>query len=247
MIIVKTNLKSGFTLMEMMVVTLIVSIILISTIDVASRAFDAKFKFDNIAKARQEKVDITSRITSKIKEASAVYTSSQTITIPANGSNVSVVGENETLAVLVPKFDSNGNVVQPTPGTTTLFTGIAFTIIPAATWYNDNENHKYDGKYVLLETTADFNLGVSAADALKVTGALPTSWSGGQTYLLADNLKPAVTDNLGNIPFDVESDMVSFAFVPKGEHIYFPSADGTEEIDDGPNLTSCTFRNYRIN
>ncbi len=83
-----------------------------------------------------------------------------------------------------------------------------FSIIPEADW-----NGGTSGEYVLIETNYDVNLGTAVNDPLKITDALPSSWSGGKSYLVAKDFVPANLSTMGTSAFDVQDGVVTFAFV----------------------------------
>ena len=233
----KKNAKSGITLTEAVIVCLITGFLAISAADMISSSFESEIAYSKNIRARQYKNVISEMISSQVKEASKAYYHPLTLSIPFKSNTYTVLPEENSLAVLIPKFDSNGNIIQPSSGTTT-FTGIAFSII--------SDPDKNDGSYILIETNTEFNLATNLNDPFVLTGSLPTDWGTGTTYVIADNLIPAFFTNLGNNEFDVEGDMVNFAFVPKNGNIYFSSNAGSLSINDGEYLTRCKFRNFRI-
>ncbi len=228
--------KNGINLTELIMVCVITGFILLSTSEMMQASFQGQIDYNKNLSVKQYKNVVSERISSKIREAAKAYYSTLSLSIPYNGYSYSVVPEQEALAVLIPKFDSSGDIVQPSSGMTT-FAGVAFSIIA-----DPEEN----GSYILVETHAEFDLATSTSDPLAITVTLPSSWSGGQSYVIAKNLQPASFTNLGSTAFDVEGDMANYAFVPSGEDLFFPSPSGTTSIDDGEYLTRCQFRNYRI-
>lgn len=232
---IKTS-KKGLTLLELLIVCVIMATILVPCVGMLTEAFKSQVDIEQDIKTRQTKIDISQMILSKIREGSASYYSGNSLSLPINGSTVSVSPEDNTLAVLTPVFDSSGNLVQPSTNVTR-FNAIAFSILPK----------QGSSNYQLWEVRATLDLQVSSADALKTTQTLPSSWSNAQSYLVSDELKPANMTNMEQTAFDVEGDSVSFSFVPKDEVIYFPSSQGgSTSIDDSRYITACTLRNYRI-
>jgi len=225
--------------MELLITLVISSILLIGAIDMTAFLFNQNVTFNNDVQAMQSKTISAERITTKIREAASRYDNGIVITLPVEGASVQVTTGNESIAVFVPKFDSSGNVEQPTSSTTS-FKGIAFSIIPEADW-----NGGTSGKYVLIETNYDVNLATAANDPLKITASLPNNWSSGQSYLIAKDFVPANLSTMGIKAFDVQDDLVTFAFVPTPDAIYFASSDGAENIDDKAYLTAVNLRNYR--
>lgn len=218
----------------------IISILLLGTIDMTSVMFNQQAIYNNDVQAKQAKNISNERILSKIREAASVYNENVIIDIPLESSTYKITTGEDSIAVMVPKFDSTGNVSQPT-STSTNFTGIAFSIIPESNW-----NGKSNGKYVLIETNFDITLNTTAADPLKITQSLPLNWTSGESYLIAENLEPANLSYMGQKAFDIEGDLVTFAFVPNPNCVYFGSPDGSKTINDKPFLASTQFRNYRV-
>ncbi|OGI00616.1 MAG: hypothetical protein A2Y25_04490 [Candidatus Melainabacteria bacterium GWF2_37_15] len=236
----KNLAKNGLSLIELIIVCMITGVLLLSTAEISSRAFEAQVGHNLSTRAKQNKNAISERISSKVKEAVKAYYSPLTVSIPFEGYVYSLNAEQNCLAVLIPKFDEDGDFIQPSAGTTT-FTGVAFSIVL--------DPEEDDGTYVLIETNAEFDLATSLSDPLAISVPLPSDWSGGESFVLADNLSPGNFTNLGGIAFDVkdpEKDTVDFAFVPYGGNVYFPSPTGTVNINDSDYLTRCQFRNYRI-
>ena len=120
------------------------------------------------------------------------------------------------------------------------FTAIAFSLIPEADW-----NGEASGKYVLIETNYDVSLTTDSDDPLKIIGTLPSNWSSGKSYLIAKDFLPANLSTMGTKAFDVQDDLVTFAFVPTPNAVYFASANGVENINDRAYLAAVNFRNYR--
>lgn len=246
----KYSVKKGITVTEMLVVCVITGVLMLSTVYMTNNAFIGQDEYNKNINARQQKNFISERISSQVKEAAKVYYSPLYLFVPLGNYNYYVMPERNSLAVLIPKFDSTGTLVQPSAGVTT-FTGVAFSILPK--YLIDYNSHDYSN-YVVLETTAEFNLATSQSDPLAITGILPTNWGipGSKSNILAENLKPGNFTNLGHNAFalSLENDnttvkYVNFAFVPQGDDIYFPSSYGNENIDDSEYLTRCQFRNYR--
>ena len=236
--------NKGFNLIELVIVCLITSLLTLATVEVANNAFEAQAGHNLNTRAKQNKNAISERISSKIKETSKAYYSPLAVSIPLGGSIYSLTAEQECLAVIIPKFDEFGDLIQPSAGTTT-FTGVAFSIIL--------DPDKDDGTYVLVETNAEFDLATNLSDPVTLTDAqaetMPTDWSSGESFVLADNLSPGNFATLGGTAFNVDvlsKDRVDFAFVPYKGKVYFPSSSGTVNIDDTGYLTRCKFRNYRI-
>ena len=239
--ILPTCYKSGISLTEAIIVCLMTSILTLSAVEMISHAFGSQVAVSKNVKARQYKNNLSERISSKIKEGSKPYYSTLSLYIPIREYSYSVQPEVDSLAVLIPKFNTDGSIVQPSTNVTT-FIGVAFSIVPQ---YMVDPN-KDTNSYVMVETTVEFDLVSSASDPVVINQTLPTDWSGGESYVLAENLLPATFKNLGTEAFDVEGDQVNFAFVPASGNIYFPSYYGTKTIDDSQYLTRIQFRNFRI-
>lgn len=237
----KLSYKKGVNLMELLITLVITGVLLIGIIDMTAFLLNQNVTFNDDVLAMQSKSISSERITSKIREAANRYNNGVVITLPAEGASVQVTTGNEAVAVFVPKFDSSGNVEQPSSSTTS-FKGIAFSIIPEADW-----NGGTSGKYVLIETNYDINLATASDDPLKITSTLPSDWSSGKSYLIAKDFVPANLSTMGTKAFDVQDDLVTFAFVPTPNAIYFASDNGVKNIDDKAYLNTINFRNYRRN
>lgn len=234
----KKHSKKALTLIELLMVCTIMGFMLVPTIGMMSEAFNAQVGIEGDIHSKQSKAGVEQVIFSKLIEASSVYYFANNLSILINGTMVTLSPEENAIAVLIPQMDDDGNVIQPSTNVTS-FLGVAFSIVPASSW-GDNSD-----KYVLLESEADFDLQVSSVDPLQITQSLPDQWSTATTYLVADNLMPAEMTNLGTTAFDVENNIVSYAFVPQDGLLYFPAPDGIEIVDDSQFLTSCMFRNFR--
>ena len=231
--------RKGLSLTEAVIVCLITAVLTLSAVEMLSHAFAGEVGINKNIRARQYKNAISERISSKIKEGSKPYYSTLSLSIPINESLYSVQPEAEALAVLIPKFNADGTVVQPSTGVTT-FKGVAFSIVPGSVVDSDKTD------YVLLETNAEFDLSTNLSDPITISESLPTDWGSGESYVLAENLKPANFTNLGSDAFDVEGNQVNFAFIPMEGNVYFPSSSGSQNINDGKYITRCQFRNFRI-
>lgn len=238
----KVSIKKGFSLLETLMVTLIMGFLLLATMDMLSSAFNAQAHLEKDIKTKQSKVIASEKIVSIAREASAALYSTSTLTIPVKSSIITVTPENQSLAIFVPKFDSNGAVIRPTSSSTS-FEAIAYSIVPKSYWDSTSTG---SSDYILVETHMDVNLATTAIDALKITQTLPSDFSSGVTYLLAEDFKPAQMTKIGTTAFDVEGDMVSFSLVPRDGFVYFPSSNGTITVDDSRYLTSFKFKNFRI-
>lgn len=238
---VLTSKHKGFTLSELLVVSLMTAMVTLASIDMIAQCFQVEVSYNKYLKAKQTKNNISGRIINKIKETTKTYYNGTSLQIPISGTVVSVDAENETLAVLLPKFDSNGDIIQPNSNTTT-FKAVAFSVIAKSVIDSNAENDTF----VLVETSTEFDLTVTLDNPLYIQDSLPTDWSSGKSQVLADNLRPANFENLYHTLFDIEGDMVNFAFVPKDGYVYFPSSQGTESIDDSEYITRCQFENFRI-
>jgi len=227
--------------MELLMALAITGVMLIGTINLTSSLFNEHVTFNNDVLAMQSKSISAEKITTKIREAASRYNNDVSITLPVEDASVQVMTGNESIAVFVPKFDASGNVLQPSSSTTS-FKGIAFSIIPEADWDGSSS-----GKYVLIETNYDVDLTTSSEDPLKITSSLPADWSGGKSYLIAKDFVPATLSTMGTRSFDVQDDLVTFAFVPTPKAIYFASANGAKNVDDKAYLNTVNFRNYRRN
>lgn len=236
--------KKGFSLIEAIVASAILGIMMVSTVDFMSSFMLAESTFNNEISNKQNKLNLFERLSSSIKPASYVYQPDTSLIIPTQSSTTYVKNEVNAIAVLVPKFNADGTLKMA--GTNiTQFSGVAFSIIPRKTWDGTNSN-----KYVLVQTILDdstMNIATDPNDSLQIM-AIPTpNWSTGKSYLLADDLKPATTYNMGDNAFSTEADRdkIKFSFIPKADGTYFPSTAGTEMIDDNQYMMSVSLRNWR--
>lgn len=236
--------KKGFSLIEAIVASAVLGIMMVSTIDFMSSFMVAESTFNNEIANRQDKLNLLERLSSSIKPATYVYKPDTTIYIPTQNSTTSVTNNVNAIAVLVPKFNADGTLKMA--GTNiTQFSGVAFSIIPRKTWDGTNSN-----KYVLLQTILDnssLDISTDPNDSLQIMVVPTTNWANGKSYVLADDLMPATTTNMGNDAFATETDRdkVKFSFIPKANGTYFPSDSGTEMIDDNQYMMSVSLRNWR--
>ncbi|HSA06466.1 MAG TPA: hypothetical protein P5556_04745 [Candidatus Gastranaerophilales bacterium] len=233
----KNTYRKGITLIETLLVCLITGLLAFSASQILAGSYEAQIGYNKNIRAKQHKNSISERISSRVKEAAKAYYSPLTISVSFKDTIYDVLPENNSLAVMIPKFDLNGEVIKPSSGVTT-FIGVAFSIIP--------DPDKQDGTYILIETNAEFDLATSLSDPFVINQSLPESWEAGESYVISDNLMPATFSNLGTDAFDVEGDMVNFAFAPINGNIYFPSDSGSISVNDGEYITRCQFRNFRI-
>lgn len=231
--------KKGVNLIELLITLVITAFLLMGATGMIASLFQQDASFTNDIEAKQSKMISLERISTKIREASTVYNKGTSIAIPAEGSSVSVTTGTESLAVFIPKFDSSGNIIQPSSSSTS-FTGIAFSIIPEADW-----NGGDSGNYVLIETNCDFTLTTASNDPLKVISTYPSDWSGGNSYLISKDFVPASLSTMETDAFNVQDNIVTYAFVPTPKAIYFASDEGVENIQDEAYLTTVNFRNFR--
>lgn len=224
--------------MELLVTLVVTGILLIGTIDMMSNLFEEHATYNDDIQAKQSKMISNERITTKIREGANIYGNGTVLTIPTQISSTSVTTGNRAVAVLVPQFDSAGNLIQPS-GTTTSFKGVAFSIITQSQWDGTS------GDYVLIETEYNVNLTIDSTDSLLVSGTLPNNWSTGKSYLIEKDLKPATFTTMGTQAFNVQGNIVTFAFVPTPKAIYFASTSGVANIDDRLYLNTVNFRNFR--
>jgi len=231
--------KKGFTFIELVICFAILGFMLLSAFEMFASAYFANADVVNEISSRQSKLALIERLNNKIREAAAVYSEGFYIMIPTVDGTYSADVGTETIAVLIPKFDNSGNLIQPGPNQTT-FTGVAFTILPKFDWDGSSTQD-----YALIETNYEVNLNISNSNSLKISDTLPTNWSLGQSYLLAENLKPAILTKAGTNQFDLENNIVKYSFVPDSKALYFASESGTVTKDDSMFLNTVTFRNLK--
>ncbi len=235
--------KKALGLIELLIAFVLLALIVAPTVDVLSKSFDAQTKVLSSIFSKQKKISASERVVSEIKEAVYVYNSGTSLTIPTETSSTEVTTGTNSVAVLVPTFDSDGDI--SVSGSDTVFRGVAFSIVPASTWNGGSSD-----KYVFVETVyegTDLTLSVSSDDKFSIETTPPADWSGGESYVLGENFYPATFTYLGTNAFNINSDRneIKFAFYPKGEKTYFPSDQGSDTLDETPYLTSVTLRNWR--
>lgn len=232
------------TLMEALIVSVIIAIVALPTIDLMSKMVVSEDTFNNDINSKENKTAVTEKIITSVMPASYIYPANKYIIIPRNSGNyVSVATNRQTLAVLIPKFLSDGSLNMPS-STQTSFKGIAFSIIPESIWNGGNSS-----KYVLVQTVIDdpsFNLTIDPNDTLKITTSPPINWSQGKSFIIATNLKPAVFTNQ-TMAFNPNSlrNSLQFSFVPMADGLYFSSAYGSKTINDSKFVSSVNLRNWR--
>lgn len=200
-------IKYGMNLLEAVIATAITTLILISTVNMMSSMIGSDVSFKKEVQVNQTNLNISEKILNDTKFAAYTYPFNTNITIPIT-SNSSTTLQNgvNAIAVLTPIFDSQGNVstssCSPGPQCTN-FSGTAFSVIPATTWYGGTSYKNY----VLIETMA-FNTGTSVRsnqnDPLIIststsTPTPPTNWSGGTSYLISNNLVPDDFSQFGTL------------------------------------------------
>lgn len=236
----KKMFKNGLSLAELLTVSAVIAIIMIPTIDFMSTMFINQADFNTNIHSVQTKLDLTERISSAIREAAYVYPDGTFLTLPAMASSVIKLVGYSTVAVLVPTFNANNTVIQPSSNTTR-FEAVAYSLMSENSWSGNNT-----GKYVLIEARCqNIDLAVSSGDNLAITGTPPTDWSNCSPNKLGTNFKPAILQTMGTNAFNIDGNMVTFGFVPKAQAIYFPSIWGSLTLDDRPYITSITAKNAR--
>ncbi|MFW5879766.1 MAG: type II secretion system protein [bacterium] len=238
----KNNKQYGISLIELVMACLITGILTLSAAEMLGGAFDAQIGHNRNIRAKQHKNILTERISSIIREGSRSYYREISLIIPVNGNSYTVQPEINSLAVLIPKFNTDGTLVQPSSGYTT-FRGVAFSIIPQDVAVGDSAD---PGVYAIVETRIEFDLATKLSDPISINDSLPSDWTNGNSYILAKELKPAIFTNLDSEAFYLEGNRIKFAFVPDGGNLYFPSENGSINIDDGKYLTGCHLRNFRF-
>jgi hypothetical protein len=236
----KYTVKKAVSLMELIMVLLVMGILLIPTIDLMSSMLIAQADFSNNLQAKQIKLNITERIVSGLREGSYIYSNGSSLLIPTiSSSTIASVGS-ESIAVLIPVFQSDGSVEYSESTNETSFRGVAYSIIPESTWNGNNT-----GQYVIVETIYNTSLTTDPDDKLKITETAPIDWSLGSSFLLADKLEPATLTNMGTNAFNINNSIVTFSFVPGSTTTYFASSNGTSSIDDTSYISSVVVQNSR--
>ncbi len=235
--------KKALGLIELLIAFVLLALIVAPTVDVLSKSFDAQTKVLSGIYSKQKKISVSERVVSELKEAVYVYNSGTSLTIPTETSSTDVTIGTNSIAVLLPTFDSNGNI--SVSGSDTVFKGIAFSIIPASSW-----NGSASDGYVFVETVyegTDLNLNVSSDDKLSIESSPPANWSNGESYVMGENFYPTTFTYMGTSAFNINTDRneIKFAFYPKGDKTYFPSDQGSDTLDESPYLTSVALRNWR--
>ncbi|MFH0702999.1 MAG: hypothetical protein V2B14_05620 [bacterium] len=246
--------RTGLSLLEILLTFALMGILILPTIDVMSSMVISQAAFNNDVSAKQTKLSSTERIATSIREGSYIYSEYTQLTVPTSSSSTSVTIGDKAVAVLVPQFESDGDVKQPSIGITS-FKGVAFSLIPKGTWESSTSEQtqtqqQYDTgaeEYVLVETTYDIDLAVDTDDPLLISGTIPTDWSNGDSYLLGTNFKPATFTVMSTKTFKIDGDIITFGFVPTAEATYFSSYGSSKIVDDTPYITSVVIRNLTGN
>lgn len=237
-------MKKGFSLLEILITSLILAVMTISTVSFMSSFVIAEVNFNNDLLNKQDKISLYQRLSDDLKHAAYVYKDNTVLTIPTQSSTRTVTNTVNAIAVLIPKFNTDGTLIMPT-STTTTFTGIAFSIIPESAW-----NGKISSKSVLIQTvlnSTSLNLTIDTNDPVTIMSTPPTNWSAGESYLIAEDLKPARFVEMGQDAFYISEkrDCVEFGFIPRDSAIYYPSPSGTKTMDDDQFVTNIALRNWR--
>jgi hypothetical protein len=234
----------GLTLIEALIVAVIIAIVALPTIDLMAKMIISEDTFNNEISSKEYKTAVTEKLIATLMPGNYVYKTYTCITIPTKTSMTYAVIGNRAIAVLTPKFNSDGTLNMPASNVTK-FTGTAFSIMPEYMWDGSRST-----KYVLVETILDnssLNLAVDPNDPLKINTAPPLNWAQGKSFVIATNLKPANFLNQ-SIAFssDTSRSSVQFAFVPKADGLYFPNYQGNPTtVDDSTYISSVNLRNWR--
>jgi len=235
----------AMTLMEALIVAVIIAIVALPTIDLMSKMIISEDTFNNDISSKEYKTAVTEKLTAILMPGGYLYNTNTTITIPTKNASSDVTIGAQTVAVLTPKFNSDGTLNMPASNVVS-FTGTAFSIMSESVWSGSNSS-----KYVLVETVLDdssLNLAVDPNDSLKINTAPPTNWSQGKSFVIATNLKPATFANQSAaFSLDTSRNSVQFAFVPKADGLYFPDSqlNSTLTINDSSYISSVDLRNWR--
>lgn len=235
--------KKGISLIEVLIVSTLLSLVALSTIDLSANLVVAEANFNNDVISKQERISVTDKITSSLREAAYIYPNNSSLMIPGPSYNISTLTGYNSIAAFVPKFNSDGTIISPSSGFTS-FTGIIYSFVSNSYWNEGNNSEEF----LLIQTIADFDLQVDTNDPLLITQTPPTNWSSGESYVLAEKLKPVVATNMGYESFWVNENrnIVEFALIPKADGLCFPSSYGyEEEIDDTAYISSISIRNWR--
>jgi|GEM_PF-1878565 len=237
----------AMTLMEALIVAVIIAIVALPTIDLMAKMIISEDTFNNDINSKEYKTAVTEKLIAIIMPGDYLYKTNTSITIPAKDSSTSVnvtIGA-QAVAVLTPKFNSDGTLNMPSTNITS-YKGTAFSIIPESAW-----NGVSSSKYVLVETVLDdtsLNLAIDPNDSLKINTDPPIDWSQGKSFVIATNLKPATfTNQSAAFSSNTERSSLQFAFVPKADGLYFPDSqlNSAQTIDDSVYITSVNLRNWR--
>ncbi|MDD3012077.1 MAG: hypothetical protein PHC34_00040 [Candidatus Gastranaerophilales bacterium] len=236
----------AMTLMEALIVAVIIAIVTLPTIDLLAKMIISEDTFNNDINSKEYKTAVTEKLIATLMPGNYLYTNNTSITIPSkNDTDVNVTIGTQAIAVLTPKFNSDGTLNMPSTSSTS-FKGTAFSIMPESVW-----NGGSSSKYVLVETVLDnssLNLAIDPNDSLKINTFPPTDWSEGKSFVIATNLKPATfTNQSAAFIQDTPRSSVQFAFVPKADGLYFPDSQlgSTQTINDSVYVTSVNLRNWR--
>lgn len=238
--------SSGMSFIEVLISLFIISIIFLPLVDVLSKAYSAEYK-NRLNTNAKETIEIAmNNMSSKLEEASYLYTSS--VTIPTiTGTAVADPASNAVVALL-PLFNSNGDASY-SGGYATYF-GLAYTLLPASTYDStDNTNN-----YVLVQTYK-YVYCQTSTDQVTPSGSCTTDWvTGGNTYLIFKNAKPGSFSNYGYTSPIVnlgstdgsKNYEVKMAFGYKEGYVYFPSSSGTSISSNNMRSSDIFCRNVRL-
>jgi hypothetical protein len=234
----------AMTLMEALIVAVIIALVTLPTIDLMAKMIVSEDTFNSDISSKEYKTAVTEKLTAALMPGGYLYNTNTSISIPVkNGTTNATIGA-QAIAVLTPKFNSDGTLNMPASNTTS-FEGTAFSIVPESVWDGSNSS-----KYVLVETILDssnLNLAVDPNDYLKINTDPPTDWSQGKSFIIAKDLKPATFANQTTaFILNTSRNSVQFAFVPKADGLYFPdSQTNTTTINDSTHISSVNLRNWR--
>lgn len=216
---------SGLTLIELLIALLILSIMMFSMVDLLGSAFKTEYYNRINVESKEFRELALYRMSNTIRDASYVYNT--TVRIPTDNENFTVTPETNGISVLVPTFDSNGDVVNDNGITT--FNAYTYALIPESS-YDANST---SSDMVLVESYTTVDCEAEEDNFSKPKSTCETDLTDGNTNVLFKGAKPA-TFNGYTGPFEITgSNTLTIVFGVKEGKLYYPvESASTSSISD---------------
>ncbi|MGD9580212.1 MAG: PilW family protein [Vampirovibrionia bacterium] len=223
--------SKGLTLIEILVALTLIVILFFPMIELLNSSFLAEYNNRMNVEAKEFREIALNRMSSTIKQASYIYPSGTKITIPTeNGSYEATVGSN-AIAILVPSYDEDGDLIQE--DTNTEFDAYTYALVPASNYYSNSSS----SDMVLVETYNNFDAATTDAEPTTPSTTPTTDWSGStaMTNIIFDGAKPGSFESYTSTFSNAEPSQIEIVFGSKNGKIYYPAS--------GTNTTTIPYKN----